>query len=83
MHDTSPHMIEKVYEMIREKLPEERLKMGFSMYATSKHLVTCAIRRENPHISETELRQELFLKFYGGDFDPEQKEKILAHLKES
>lgn len=81
MNDTSPEMQEKMYELISKKTPEERLKMGWSMYETSKYLVTQAILRENPSISEAELRQELFLKFYGNDFSPEESKKILEHLK--
>ena len=83
MDDTSPEISEKIYEMIREKTPIERLKMGCSMYQTSKYLVTNAILRENPQISAIGLRQALFLRFYGQDFDPIQTEKILHHLAQS
>ena len=80
MNDTSPEVLERMREMIRQKTPQERLEMGCSMYDTSKYLVTRAILRENPNITPAALRQELFLKFYRNDFNPEQIEKILAHL---
>jgi hypothetical protein len=81
MNDTSPDIEKKVREMMQQKTPEERLKMGGEMHATSKYLVTCAILRENPQISPADLREELFLKFYGNDFDPAQKASILNHLR--
>lgn len=80
MNDTSPEMTRKMCEMIQRKTPSERSKMGWSMYQTSKQLVTRSILERNPHISEAELRQELFLKFYFNDFDQEQQNKILQHL---
>ena len=82
MHDTTPEMAEKMREMILKKSPLERLEMGSSMYATSKYLITCGILKENPNISPAELKREIFLKFYGQDFDPEELERILKHLEE-
>ena len=80
MNDTSPKMEEKMREMIFLKSPIERLKMGCSMCETSKLLVIHAIRENNPTISESELKKELFLRFYRDDFTPEQRKKILAYL---
>jgi len=70
-------------EMIRRKTPEERLRMGCSMFDFSKSLVVNAILRERPNLSPAELRGELFLRFYGNDFAPARREKILAHLAAS
>ena len=81
MNDTTPEITEKVAELFRKKSPIERLKMGCSMYDTSRYLVIRAILEENPGISEVGLRQELFIKFYGNDFDLNEKEKILNQLK--
>lgn len=50
------------------------------MCETSRYLVICAIKRDNPHISNTTLRQEIFLKYYGNDFDTVQRGKILDRL---
>jgi len=80
MDDTTPELTEKICAMFQKKTPSERLKMGCSMHETSKYLVTRAILENTPHISEEGLRQELFLKFYGNDFNAEQREKILRHL---
>ena len=80
MNDTSPAIEEKMREMIRRKTPEERFKMGCSMYDFSKHLVTRAILEKRPGLSLRNLRQELFLRFYGEDFDPSIRQRILDHL---
>ena len=82
MDDTSPDMAQKVCEMLEKKSPFERLRMGFSMYRTCKCLVTRSILESSPQISQEDLRKELFLKFYGNDFDSDQREKILRYLAE-
>ena len=83
MNDTSPEITEKMCEMIRMKTPEERFRMGCSMYDASRYLVTHAILRENPDISPAALRQELFLKFYRNDFNPAERQRILDYLAQS
>lgn len=80
MRDTTPDIERKMCEMIQKKLPIERLKMGCSMYETSRYLITRAILQRNPGITKTDFRKELFLKFYGGDFDQATRDKIMKHL---
>jgi len=80
MNDTTAKITDKMCEMIRLKSPEERLKMGCSMNKTSRFLITRAIFEQNPHISKKNLRHELFLKFYGDDFDLKTQRKILDQL---
>ena len=81
MNDTSPKMAEKMRELIRGKTPEERLKMGCSMYDLSKRLGIHSILASRPGLSPANLRGELFLKFYGDDFDAVKRQKILAYLR--
>ena len=80
MKDTSPEMEEKVREIIRRKTPQERLEMASSMFALSRQLVIQAILRENPDISDSALRLEFFVKFYGQDYTEEELQKILTAL---
>lgn len=80
MNDTSPEIEEKVHEIFRKKTPEERLRIGCEMYDASRYLVTQALLRENPGISTVELKQQLFLRFYGDEFSKEKTAEILAHL---
>lgn len=81
MNDTSPSIDKKMREMIRAKTPLERLKMGSSMYETSRHLIIRSILENNPSISKKDLRTELFLKFYRNDFSVEECERIIKHLE--
>ncbi len=76
MDDTSPDIAKKLRELIQEKSPLDRLKMSASMYETSKTLVARDIWED----SAAHFRQELFLKFYGNDFDSVARQKILDHL---
>jgi len=81
MNDTSVQMVEKMREMIRKKTPEERLKMGCSMYDFSKRLVVHFLMEREPGLSSSALRRELFLRFYGNDFSPRKRQEILNGLK--
>jgi len=80
MNDTPPQLTAKMEEMLREKSPSARLLMGCSMFDLSKQLVESSLRRENPNTSYNEMLKELFLRFYGNDFNSAQREKILRHL---
>ena len=80
MDDTTPQFTEKMIEMIRRKKPEERLAMGCSMFDFSKELVISSILKETPDISQGDLRKEIFLRFYGNDFEIEDQNKIIQHF---
>lgn len=80
MNDTLPQIAEKMRELISAKTPEERLKMGCSMYDFSRRLVIHSILKSQPHLSTAELNRELFLRFYGNDFNPAKRQEILGHL---
>ena len=82
MNDTPPEIEEKMRELIRKKTPEERLRMGCAMYDFSKRLVSRAILEGRPELTPAELRREIFLRFYGNNFDSAAREKILARLGE-
>jgi hypothetical protein len=69
--------------MLLDRPPEERLRMGFSMYDTAKEIVKSAIRQKFPGITPEDLKKEIFLRFYGFEFDAREKEKIIAALMRS
>ena len=83
MRDTTREMTVKMREMIQLKSPIERLKMGSSMYETSKRLISRAILENNPTISKAEFRREFFLRFYGNDLGDGDREKVLSDLEGS
>jgi hypothetical protein len=74
MKDTSEKM-ERIYnEMLMKKTPEERVKMCFSMLNAARRIVMSTIK------DKKNWRKEMFLRFYGDEFSPEQKKKILCAL---
>lgn len=81
MNDTSPEVEQRYYDMLLARSGEERLKMGFSMYATARALVIASILEANPQASPTDIRRALFLRFYGHEFDPATREKILRVIE--
>lgn len=80
MNDTHHRAAAKMKELMQKKSPEERLVMGCAMFDFSKQLVITSISKNKSHLSLPALRKELFLRFYGIDFDSEKQAKILSHL---
>jgi len=81
MNDTDPEVERKFVAMLLERSGEERLKMGCSMHATAQALVRASVLEKDPLASPVTLRRALFLRFYGHEFDAEEREKILLALK--
>lgn len=67
MHDTPPRTEALYRRMLMERSGVERLKMGFSMYATARQLVEAGLRSHAPAMTEAELRVGVLRRFYGGD----------------
>ena len=82
MKDTDFVIEERFREMMMRKSGEERMLMGFSMYETAKQFVVSSIKNNNPNISLSELRQEIFLRFYGNDFNKIDREKVIIYLSQ-
>ena len=80
MNDTSPAIQRRYREMLLQRSGEERLKMGCSMHATAQTLVLASVFEVRPNATSSELRQALFLRFYGKDFGREATAKILLAL---
>ncbi len=81
MRDTPPAVDAKYRAMLLERSGEERLKMAGSMYATARALVIASVLEADPSASPAALRQALFLRFYGHEFDESTRTRILAHLR--
>jgi hypothetical protein len=78
MNDTSPEMEARYRAMVMSRPPGgERLRIVSDMFDMTRTLLVAGIRAARPDITEVELRQELFLRYYGDEFSPEQREKIL------
>ena len=80
MNDTTPEVEALFRSMLLQRSGEERLRMACSMFDTAKALASASIRERDPNISQAGLRQALFLRFYGHEFSPAQREQILTAI---
>ena len=81
MSDTSPEMEARYRAMVQARPPGgARFKIASDMFDLTRSLLIAGIRAARPDITEVELRQVLFLRYYGDEFSPEQREKILAAI---
>ncbi|MBI4401244.1 MAG: hypothetical protein HY581_06395 [Nitrospirae bacterium] len=81
MSDTSPEIEQRYRAMLLQRSDEERLKMGCSMFATAQALVRASVLEKDPHATPAAIRRALFLRFYGHEFDPATREKILRAIE--
>lgn len=80
MLDTHPDVAIRFQNLIMSKSGEQRLLMGCSMYDTAKKIVQSAILAQRPAITPQEMKKEIFLRFYGQEFNQTNEEKILSAL---
>ncbi len=80
MLDTHPDIAIRYREMMMRKSGEQRLRMGCSMFDTAKEIVRSSILADQPNISDAEMKREIFLRFYGHEFSPADRKKVIAAL---
>ena len=80
MNDTHPDIAIKFQELMMSKSGEQRLLMGCSMFDTAKKIVQSALASQQPEITAKEMREGIFLRFYGHEFTQIVKQKILSAL---
>ncbi len=78
MNDTRPEVAQIYRELLLSKSPAERLTMGAGMFMTAKEFALADLRRQGIE----DLRAGLFLRFYGHEFEPEERERILVLLRD-
>lgn len=81
MKDTPDDVEARFQARLMGLSPVERLAMAGRMFDAAKALVLAAIRAQGVRSPE-EVRQLLFLRFYGQDFGEAHRVEILARLKE-
>jgi hypothetical protein len=77
--DTSDRIDKKFRNMLLDHSGEERLKMGCSMHATARALVIASIPRKDV----VTVKRELFLRFYGAEFESKRCKRIVRALQEA
>ena len=80
MNDTAPEIEALFNQMMMKKSGQERMMMGFSMFDLARKQVEARIRADKPNANGQEIRREIFLCFYGHEFSPEGRDKILKQI---
>jgi hypothetical protein len=80
--DTPRDVEARYHAMLLARSGEERLRMAGSMYATARALAVASIVEADPTASDAGVRQALFLRFYGHEFDDQTRARILARIAE-
>lgn len=83
MNDTSVKMEERYRALLMHRTGEERLIMGCAMRDTARAFVEASLREKNPEATVAAIRQGLFLRFYGHEFDTSTRAKILAAIEQA
>lgn len=80
MIDTPEHILQKQFEIFMENPFREWLFSIFELTDLSRKIIQNRIKKENPDISEADLKAELFKTFYRYDFENESLEKITERM---
>ena len=81
MDDTSDEIFKKQLEILSSKSGEERFIIGDELSSFGRKILESTIRNENPSISETELKMEIFRRCYAMAYPPEEFNKILKSMR--
>lgn len=82
MNDTPPEIQKIQTEIWLKKTVGERLTICFELMEFGRAIIAGNIRKEVPHISEIDLKVELFKRSYPDSFEPEELERIIAWMRE-
>lgn len=82
MNDTPPDVDAAFTAMFATLTPSERVRMMSEMFDTARRILVSGIRAEQPDISDTELKVEVFLRTYRDDFSAEERDRIVAHIRQ-
>ena len=79
--DASAEVRARYRDMLMALTPEERLVMCTRMWADARALVIASVADE-PNPEGHSLRARIFLRMYGGDFEPAERARIVAWFNE-
>ncbi len=81
MVDTNAETTAKQLEIMLLKSESERFLIGNELNAFGRKVLTSSILRENPGISELELKLELFKRCYSSFYSQEELDHILISIR--
>ena len=78
MNDT-PEAVQNFYRtLLMRRSGSERVEMGCAMFDTTRAFARANLQASSH--SDDELKARLFMRTYGGDFDPATAQRIAAWL---
>jgi hypothetical protein len=77
VNDTPVNIEEEMIRRMKNLSGLERLKMGASMFDSAKRLVIASMGNG---VDGSVLKRQIFLRFYGSDFNEPEKKRILSYL---
>ena len=80
--DTPDHIRKLQNEIFLKNSLSRRFELGFQMIESVKKIIENSIRSKNPQISTTDLKIEVFKRFYKNDFSEEKMEDIVKGFRE-
>jgi len=81
MKDTLPEIDTRYRAMLMQRSGEERLIMGCAMRDTARAIVEASLREQDPQATVASVRKGLFLRFYGHEFEPRTRAKIIDTIE--
>jgi hypothetical protein len=81
MTDTSAAAAARYRALLLARSGEERLCMAAGMFDSARALMRAALGDADGTDHSPAMRAALFLRTYGGDFDPATRERIAARLR--
>jgi hypothetical protein len=77
MNDTTTEAARIYRDLLLSKSGAERFRMGCEMFETAKAFVLAGLREQG----EEGLRERLLLRLYGGDYAPEDRERVVEAIR--
>lgn len=81
MTDTPASVADLYRHLLLARSGAERLRMTCDMFDTARRMVLAGL--PDGLAGEAERRAALFLRTYGGDFDPPTRDRIVARIRAS
>jgi hypothetical protein len=78
MKDTTPEVRRKHRERLLARSNEERFRMGVSMCQSAREIVWSSLPEKLDPVAR---RVQFFLRYYGNDSSPDERECIVPHIK--
>jgi hypothetical protein len=78
--DTAPEVDVRLDALLARKSGSDRVRMMSEMFEGARTLAIADIMGSRPDVTDTDVRLELFERFYGEDFSDDERRRICERL---